>query len=226
LEDPVLVKLYFSKNLPTPVAHLRQEVRDFLEEYRRVSHQKIRIQEIDPVENAEEERKIQALGIPPVELSLIEKDERQLKKIYLGIGLSYEDKTEVIPVVGDSKDLEYQLTSAILKLSTKELKKIALVTGDFSRLEKDFGGLKTLLEKSYQVVAFDPSKEETLSNKNFSTLIVARPETLSEGLRFEIDQFLMNGGHGIFLIERVKVDSQLNSLLFPPMRKNSWNTME
>jgi ABC-2 type transport system permease protein len=216
LDDVILVKLYLSKELPTPVAHLKQEIQDLLDEYRRASRNKIQISLIDPAEDPKEEQKINFLGIPPVELSVIEKDQRQLKKIYLGMGLFYEDKTETIPVITEIKDLEYQLTSAILKLTSKELKTVGIVTTDPSGFEKDYSALKKLLEKSYRVLVIDPSKDETLSDKKIHTLLVIAPPTFSEGMRYEIDQFLMRGGHAIFLVDRVKVDDQLEATPLSP----------
>ncbi|MFO1518356.1 MAG: Gldg family protein [bacterium] len=209
LQDPVLVKLYLSRDLPPVVAPLKLQIEDVLREYQANSHGKIRVETIDPARDPEEEKKIIASGVPPLELSVIEKDEKQLKRIFLGMGLFYEDKSEAIPVIGDTKDLEYQITSALLKLTSKELKTVAVLLPDPTRLEKDFGALKQLLEKSYRVLNLDAAKDETLSDKKISTLLVLAPENLSEGLRYEIDQFLMRGGHAVFLVNRAKVTPQL-----------------
>ena len=62
-------------------------------------------------------------------MNVIEKDKAELANVYMGIAILYEDKKEVLPVVQTTNNLEYDLTSAILKVTSKEVKTVGFLSG-------------------------------------------------------------------------------------------------
>ena len=50
-----------------------------------------------------------------MQLQVIENDKVEIKKVYMGSVLLYEDKREVIPVIQTSTGLEYDITTKIKK---------------------------------------------------------------------------------------------------------------
>ena len=155
------------------------------------------------------------MGIPQVQLNIIEKDQAQLTNVYFGMAIFYADKKEVIPFISDTRNLEYDLTSAVVKVTRTETKTVGIFTGPEHSLSEDYQAVKQLLEGQYtlQEVALS-SKEGALENIN--TLMVAGPRELTEEQLYAIDQFLMRGGKIIFLVDTVDIKEGLQAASYKP----------
>jgi gliding-associated putative ABC transporter substrate-binding component GldG len=204
LDDVVTINAYFSKK-PPRVAQIRQSVRDVLDEYRAFSNN-VQIDFIDPATDDEtEKQKLRFMGIPEVQVNVIEKDQAQVANVYMGIAVLYEDKKEVLPIVQNTFTLEYDLTSAILKVTRDEVKTVGFLSGH-DELDIDaeqFQVFRQQLSKQYNVrkVSIDDGKE---IDTDVATLIITGPKTkLTEREKYEIDQLIMRGGRVVFLIDPI-----------------------
>lgn len=223
LDDPLFVKVYFSQKLPPDLALVDQYVKDILAEYHSLSGN-LQVEFIDPAKDTSTEEEVANLGIPSIEMQMLEKDEFKVQKGYLGIALLYGDKKEIIPVVENTLNLEYDLTSAIKRLTAESLKKVAFLSGhqehgivslpynDPSQQQTaDYTAIREALAKNYQVTAFDSTTGTPISG--IDTLIVAGPKTeISAKEAYEIDQFIMNGGRVIFLLDQVQMAAGLQAI--------------
>ena len=209
LDDIVTIDAYFSRQ-PARVAQIRQSVRDMLEEYRAFS-KNLQINFIDPAAEEEaQKQKLRFMGIPEVQVNVIEKDKAELANVYMGIAILYADKKEVLPVVQTTANLEYDLTSAILKVTSKEVKTIGFLTGhdEIDVFDQAFGPLRQELSKQYDVrkVPIDAGKAV---DADVATLVIAGPKKeLTEREKYEIDQFIMRGGRVCFLIDPILIQYQ------------------
>lgn len=209
LDDVVNVTAYFSKDLPPYLITLDRQVKDLLDEYRAFSGGKLHITFEDPGDDPQKERSLQMLGIPKVQLNILEKEKAQLTNVYLGIAVQYGDKSQAIPIVQSVENLEYELTSSILKVTQPE-PTVGFLTGhgepgldrgQYSRLAEE-------LRKQYAVTTVSTGGGQPVPAA-VKTLIVARPENrLTERDRYEIDQFLMRGGRIIFLADGTLLQPQ------------------
>lgn len=206
LDDVVTINAYFSRE-PARVAQIRRDVRDVLDEYRAISN-KLQIDFIDPGDDEAEKNKLRFMGIPEVQMNVIEKDKAQVANVYMGLAVIYEDKKEILPVVQNTFTLEYDLTSAILKVTRTEVKTIGFLSGhdelDIDD-ERGLGGLKQELSKQFNVkkVSIDAGRE---IEKDVATLVVAGPkQEITESEKYEIDQFIMRGGRAIFLVDTIHI---------------------
>jgi gliding-associated putative ABC transporter substrate-binding component GldG len=206
LDDVVTINAYFSRE-PARVAQIRRDVRDVLDEYRAFSN-KLQIDIIDPSDDEGEKNKIRFMGIPELQVNVIEKDKAQVANVYMGLAVIYEDKKEILPVVRNTFTLEYDLTSAILKVTRTEVKTLGFLSGH-DELDIDdpqrFGEMRRELSKQYNVrkVSIDGGIE---IDKDVATLVVAGPrQALTEGEKYEIDQFIMRGGRSIFLVDAIRI---------------------
>jgi hypothetical protein len=120
LDDTFLVKAYFSKNLPSPYNANSKYVQDKLEEYRAYGKGRFRFEFVDPGDDAKLEEEAQKHRIPPVQVQVVEQDQFQAKKAYMGLVFLYQDRQETIPVVDNPIGLEYEVTSAIKKLTSDD----------------------------------------------------------------------------------------------------------
>jgi len=209
LDDIIKVTAYFSKDLPPHLVNLRQQVKDILDEYQVYGRGKLRIAFIDPKEDAKIEEKMPVIGIPEVRAQAVEKDKAQVVNVYLGIAVEYEDKKEVIPLVRNVNTLEYDLTSAIIKVSSEKAKTIGFLTGHDEHDiydDSDYSGVRDELQKAkYSVIKVDTTDGKAIG-ENVDTLIIAGPKKqLSERDKYEIDQFIMRGGRAVFLVDAIQM---------------------
>ncbi|HEX7510816.1 MAG TPA: GldG family protein, partial [Chitinivibrionales bacterium] len=130
LDDIVNVRVCFSKNLPPNLKTLQADVKDVLSEYKAYAGRNLHITFEDPTSSEAEKRKITELGVPEVQMQTYEKDKAQVINGFMGIIVQYADKKEVMPVVQNLTNLEYDLTQAIMKVSRKVIPKIAVLKTD------------------------------------------------------------------------------------------------
>ena len=237
LEDPVTITAYFTENLPPPFAGNARFVRDLLEEYRVYSRGMLSYEFIDPEqqETAEDkekkkdikrdifgramrektsiEQELGQLGIEPVEIRVIEEDQAQTKRAYMALVVRYQEETEVIPVVQDTGDLEYQLTTLVRNLTRTHVPVIGIVQGHGeASLEEELSQLKMLLGQSYEVKSLDLAKElegdepKALADEYDALLVIGPQQSFTDKELRAIDQFLMKGKSAAFFLDKVSVD--------------------
>jgi len=215
LDDIINIKLYFSKKLPPYLVNLKREVTDILDEYKAYSGGNFSIKSIDPTENPKLQQELRFIGIPQVQLNIVEKDQLQLTNVYFGIAIFYADKKEVIPFVNDTRNLEYDLTSSILKVTRTETKVVGIFTGKEHNLSEDYQAAKQLLESQYKVEQVELTEGEPIS-ADIDTLIIAGPHELKDVQKYEIDQFLMRGDKIVFLVDTADIKEGLKASSFKP----------
>lgn len=206
LDDIVTVRVYFTKELPPSILQLKRALEDVLDEYKSYAGNKLRVEYHNPAESPEKEREVQILGIPPIQLNVIERDKREVAKVYLGLAVLFSDKKHVIPVVESPSNLEYELTTALLKVTSRETPKIAWVTSSSSDF---YDAIKSRLEKRYVLSVVNPEKPENIDPQKQTALIVVNPKNMPKKMLSAIDQFLMGGGKVVALINTVDISNDL-----------------
>jgi ABC-2 type transport system permease protein len=130
LQEPLLIRGYFSASTHPLLAPLVPQLRDLLEEYAVAGHGKVRVEFVDPHEDPKVEAEAASrYGIRPVPFQVSSKYQASVVNSYFDVLVSYGDQYQVlnyrdlidIKVRGDSdldvelKNPEYALTSAIHK---------------------------------------------------------------------------------------------------------------
>jgi gliding-associated putative ABC transporter substrate-binding component GldG len=231
LQDPIHVKAYFTEKLPPPYSGNARYVRDLLEEFRAASKRQLGFEFIDPMsqETAQDkeskkemkrdifgrtfreptsvEKELTSAGVQPVEIRVVESDQMQTKRAYMGIVITYQEKKEVIPVVQDTRTLEYDLTSLIRKMTRPKTPVIGVLTGHGEpRLEEKLRRLQTTLSQTYQVKQLDLSSNNKVDEDVDALLVLGPAQPLKESEIKGIDQFLMRGKSAAFFLDSIHVD--------------------
>ena len=127
LQEPLTIKVFFTKNLPAPYNNTERYLHDLLEEYALHANRNFnyRFYDVSPQEGdvglqaGENQQQATDYGINPVQIQAIEEDEVKFKRAYMGLALIHGDMVEQIPTITSIDGLEYKLTTAIQKLNNK-----------------------------------------------------------------------------------------------------------
>lgn len=209
-DDTILIRAVFSKVLPEQFKFVRLYVEDLLKEYRAASRGKIKFEFIDPQQPRAKikESDIHSMGILPVEFTVLEKDKFEVKKGYMGIAMLYKDKKEVIPVITNIETLEYDISSALKRLTLKEKKKIGILSSHRAKTLSDekFSKLRQQIYKLYDFNEIEISSE---SLKDKDGLLIITPKTnFDEKELFYLDQYILSGKPVAFLVNKYDINLQ------------------
>jgi gliding-associated putative ABC transporter substrate-binding component GldG len=211
LDDKLLVKAYFSEGLPPPYNSIRRQVQDILDDYRSYSHGNLHYEFINPVPTGEGEtttldQEAQNYGIQQVQIQVVDDDKLEVKRAYLGLVFLYEGKQEVIPVVQNTNNLEYEVTSAIKKLTTESKRKVGFLAGNGETELSKLPQMNQVLSAQYDLVPVDIKQNNPVPDDVEVLIIMAPNAEYSESQKFLIDQFIMRGGNVAFLINKIVPD--------------------
>ncbi len=211
LNDRVVVKCFFTEELPPPYNQNSRYLKDQLEDYRAYSGGRLQFEFIDPIAEGKEEE-AQSYQVPPVQVNAYENDRVEIKKVYMGMVFLHEDKTEVLPVLESTAGLEYEISRAIKKVTESRLPQVAFATGNG---EPDFNqGLRVVnqsLSREYNVQTLDLTNITEIPADIDALFVVSPRSEFSDWSLYVIDQYLMRGGKlGVFL-NKFECDIQTNT---------------
>lgn len=210
LSDRVLVKCYFSEDLPPPYNQNARYLRDQLADYRSYSGGRLEVEFIDPIKS-EREQEAQSYQVPPVQVNAYENDRLEIKKVYMGLVFLHEDKQEVMPVIQSTAGLEYEISRAIKKVTTNKTPRVAFTLGHGEPdLQTNMRVVNQALSREYVVQPINLANQTEIPD-NIDAVIVASPkEPLSPWDMFVLDRYIMKGGKVGFFIDKFDCDIQQN----------------
>jgi ABC-2 type transport system permease protein len=127
LNEPLSIKVFFSKDLPAPHNNTERYLKDLLEEYAsqggehfNYSFYNVSIDDGTLMQRTDENRDMaRNYGIEPIQIQILENDEVKFKNAYMGLVIIHGDLIEKIEAITSTDGLEYQLTATIQKLNNK-----------------------------------------------------------------------------------------------------------
>ena len=204
IDDLLTMKVYFSDNLPNELGNTRRYLQDILEEYSAVSDGNIRFVFHDPESNENLEEQARKDGIQPVQMQVVENDKLEIKRVYMGMVLLYEDKKETLPVIQTTTGLEYELTTKIKNLVATEKLSIGIVSLGSAEIVND--NLKLQLGRHYTIKDVDMS--QPIPEDISALLVNGTVDSVDSNVLTQIDSFLSTG-KGIFVAQNgVSTDIQ------------------
>lgn len=211
LEEPIKLRLYFSKGLveenPVLIDYARR-VEDMLRGYVAAADGKVELSIIDPVPFSEDEDRAVGFGIQGAPANMAG------DMFYFGlVGTNLLDQEEVIPVLDPSKEaqLEYQLTELVDRLAHPKRPVVGLITsfpvaggsqtGQFGQPQQtEPWPIMDVLERRFEVRTLDGA---TLTEvpADVTTLLLIHPKGLSVDAQYAIDQWCLRGGKVVAFID-------------------------
>ena len=199
LDDRVTVKAYL-RRLPSPYNDNRRQVLDLLNEYKAYAKETYILNSLIRKENG---RTGSTAGRRSAgEVQVVKEDKFEVKRAFLGLVFQYEDKKEVLAVVRNIGSLEFDISSAIKRLTTRVKKRIGFTTG---HQEPEINSLRAAnedIQKQYDIVPVDLSQNSVPIPQDIDALLIIAPQTkFSDSAKYNIDQYIMlHGGKVAFLL--------------------------
>jgi gliding-associated putative ABC transporter substrate-binding component GldG len=208
LKEPVTVTAYFSKDLPSQLIKTRNDFREMLVEYGKLSGQMVVYEFVSPNEDEELETQAMQNGIQPVVINVREKDQMQQQRAYMGAVLSLGERKEIIPLVEPGLAMEYTRSTAIKKLSVIDKPTVGFLTGhgeasiqELAQASQELGVLYSLESIRLNDTTAVPSYIETMA-------IVRPVDSIPPSAFIQLDRFMARGGKLFVAVNRVKGDLQ------------------
>ncbi|MBN1397769.1 MAG: Gldg family protein, partial [Bacteroidetes bacterium] len=206
LDDRVTIKAYFTEDLPAPYNNNRRAVLDILNDYKAYAGGNLFYEFINP-EGETGEREAQQAGVPPVEVQVVKEDKFEVKRAFLGLVMMYEDRKEVLPVIQNLGSLEYDISAAMKRLTTRTKKRIGYTTGHQETELPSMQRVNQEINAQYETVPIDLGSNTAEIPKDLAALLIIAPQTkFSDTAKYQIDQYLMSGGKVAFLLNKMSVD--------------------
>jgi len=235
LKEVVFFKVYLEGDLPPGFRRLSNETREMLDEFRAYSDN-IQYEFVDPSANPNAKdrndgyRLLMERGLQPADLRVNKKGQSSQLIIFPAAMVSHKGNEVPVQLLmsqlgqdanlvlnNSIQGLEYNLASAIEKLSTSVKPRIAFIEGQGELTSLETMDIEKALSEYYNVdrVTIDhkinslgirlkaDSTHDRFVNK-YKAIIIAKPlKTFDEKDKFLIDQFIMRGGRVLWLVDPV-----------------------
>jgi gliding-associated putative ABC transporter substrate-binding component GldG len=207
LQDPLIARAYISPDLPPDLITVRQYLLDLLGEYRAYGKGNFQFEVVTPA-TPEEETEAQGFGIAPFQVNVLQADKIELKRVYLGLVFIHADRQEALAAITNTAGLEFQLTSAIRRVTRQSLGSIGVLAGTGGpTLEAGLTRLQGAVSREYRIRAVDLSAEPVPAD--ITTMVVVGPRAdLNDSVLYRLDQYVMRGGPVMFLLDGAQANMQ------------------
>ncbi|MDP2422789.1 MAG: gliding motility-associated ABC transporter substrate-binding protein GldG [Bacteroidales bacterium] len=245
LDDYMTFNVYLEGDFPAGFKRLRNSTREMLDEFRAYSNF-VQYEFINPAtsEDMNERKAIQEElvreGLNPTQLNVSTTGERRQQIIFPGAVVEYKQKKTPLQLLASQigqtpetvlnnsiQDLEYNISSAIRRLTATSKPNIAFIQGHSELKPLQIAAAREALSEYYTVeLATLEGKLNSLTSRteidslnysitnSFAAIIIAKPLTFfDEKDKFIIDQYIMRGGKVLWLIDPVfaSMDSLQNA---------------
>jgi ABC-2 type transport system permease protein len=223
IDKQLIVKVYLEGDFPSEFKRLQIETRQFLEELN-AKNSFIKIQFLRP--DNQRERLIKA-GMIPSQLTVKEDGKLSNAIIFPWAEIMYKKKTNIVSLLPNGaaqsqedqletavENLEFSFSNAIYKLQEEKQKKVAVISGNGELLDIQLYSFLSEVTKKHRLAKFTLDSVASNSVKSlkdlqqFDLAIIAKPtESFTEKEKLVLDQYIMNGGKTLWMLENVQADT-------------------
>jgi ABC-2 type transport system permease protein len=226
LNDDVYIQVYLDGEFPAGFKRLRNATAEMLNEFKAYTGNKLQYEFIDPLADATKEQKekiaqqLMDKGLEPTRL--IENKEGYSEKIiFPGAIVTYRGHEMPVQLLLQQTDksnaegtlnnsimlLEYDFANAIAKLHNDHKPAVAFIEGNGELTGAPINDMVYTLSKYFKVDRFDLKNNYCIPNNRYDAIVIAKPtEKIDEPQKFKIDQFIMNGGKALWLVENMRAE--------------------
>jgi ABC-2 type transport system permease protein len=222
IDKTLFIEVYLEGEFPSEFKRLQAETAQYLKELAALN-KKIKINFINP--NNQREALIKK-GMLPSQLTVEEDGKLSEAIIFPWAEIRLGKRTTIVPLLPSSivasqeeqlqkaiGNLEYEFSNAIQTVTQQKLKKIAILSGNGELTDIYQYSFLSAVAKKYSMAKFSLDAStinapQTLENlSSFDLAIITKPtEKFTEKEKFVLDQFILNGGKTLWMLDNVQAD--------------------
>ena len=236
IESRISIQIYLEGNLPSEITNFKNAIKSKLKDFKSIAGNRIEYIFVNPNNGTKEAQNElfaqiydRGQGILPLEISYLKDGEQRQVMIWPGAKMSYsingiikESSIQFLPgtkpgspyglaqmtdiIENAHNNLEYNLISAIRKLTQKEKKRVAFLHGHGELNLYQTQRARALIS-SYFSIADITLNDSIAALDDVDGLIIADPQTpFSTKDLYLIDQFVMKGGKLMCFMNALQID--------------------
>lgn len=216
LDTDVVIRYYATRSsdyMPEQLKVHMRRVDDLLKEYSNLSKGKIRIENLDPLPDTDEEDSANLDEITGYKINT--------DNIYLGLSITALDKKTVLPFLDPNEEtmLEYQISKAVAEVTTLEKPTIGIISalelaGAPAMMPGQQGQQPWIIHRQLQEsfnlkdLGMNPT---SLNPDEFKAILLFHPAGISKETEYLVDQYLLNGGTVVACLDAHSIAAQMTS---------------
>lgn len=226
LDKPLSVEILLAGDLPSQYSRLQKSLVQTLKEFEDKSGSTLNYFFTDFNEAATDQERqenfdylVNRLRLSPTQAISTDNGNQVRQFLFPYVIISYDDQAGAILLSDGAKigltpdeainesieNLEFNLAIGIQRLAKLERKKIGLVRGHQELDSVNIAGFNAEMIQYFDLEYVDLAKVKKV--EGFDALIIAKPLTkYSREDKFKLDQYIMNGGKGMFLLDALNAD--------------------
>ena len=225
VDAPLKVVVYLDGDLNPGFLRLKKSTAELLDELSVYSNKNIEIHYENPslADSPEQREKkyaeLQQRGLIPTAVYERDKEGKSIQKvIFPWLEIAYKGKKVSINLLknirGNSGDenlnisienLEFEITDGIRRLVNTEVSKIAFIEGHGELSDAETFDISKSLSLYFQIDRGKLATDASILDK-YKVIIIAKPTLpFSESDKYIIDQYIMNGGRVLWLLDGVRI---------------------
>jgi ABC-2 type transport system permease protein len=222
VDQRLYITVYLEGDFPSEFKRLQVETRQYLEELV-AKNSNIKIHFENPDNQREELIK---KGMMPSQLTVEENGKLSEAIIFPWAEINYGEQTKIISLLPTAivasqeeqlqkaiENLEYSFSNVINTITQKRQKKIAFLTGNGQLKDIYLISFLSKVSEKYRLAKFTldavaENPQKTLQDlSTFDLAIIAKPTLkFTSEEKFTIDQFIVNGGKTLWMLDNVQAD--------------------
>lgn len=228
-KEPLYVDVFLEGNFPGEFKKLQTETQQLLEEFK-AYNSNIIFQFVNPLENEDEREAVMQSfyerGLTPLNVTVDEKGKQTQEVVFPWAVVTYGNKSTKVPllknmmgastaekVVSSVQHLEYAFANGFNTIVKTKEKKIAVIKGNGELHDVLIADFVKSVRENYYIGTFtldsvSKSPQNSLKAlKKYDLAVIAKPtEAFSDEEKQVLDQFIINGGKTIWLLDQVTME--------------------
>jgi gliding-associated putative ABC transporter substrate-binding component GldG len=226
LKNDIYIQVYLDGEIPIPLKRLKRSVGEMLDEFRIASGRKIDYEFINPSAGKDIKQReslyetLAKKGLNPIDLHASDAEGGSSQKIiFPGMIVNYNGIEVPVNFLNNSsgsyeqnilrsvEGLEYEMIQTISTLSSDTVNKVAFLEGQGEIPEIETADITMNLARFFTIDRGTIGGKTGILDK-YAAVVIAGPEKVfSESDKLVLDQYIMNGGKVMWLIDEVAVNS-------------------
>lgn len=245
VESPIIIDVFLKGNFPPEFQRLQIETKQLLEEFS-AYNSNIKYKFVNPLEDEKNpvtiQKQLQQMGLTTAQVEVRKKGKVSTEFVYPWALANFGNKTVKIPLLKNQlgttseervnnsiQNLEYAFADGFNKLVSPKKRKVAVLKGNGELDDRYIADFFKTLKEYYYIAPFTldsvaVAPQRVLKDlQEFDLIVVAQPtEAFSDTEKYILDQFTMNGGASLWLIDATgqQVEETSGKTLAYPMDLN------